>query len=97
MKRSGRGVFILAAGAAIQALTGIPAAWGVFHEPVAAEYGLNEVGAEWVFSLIIGAFGLGCVLGGFLQDRFGPRPAGLAGAQNRVLAWVRLWTQRKMK
>ena len=56
MKRSGRGVFILAAGAAIQALTGIPAAWGVFHEPVAAEYGLNEVGAEWVFSLIIGVW-----------------------------------------
>ncbi len=80
MKRSGRGVFILAAGAAIQALTGIPAAWGVFHEPVAAEYRLNEVGAEWVFSLIVGAFGVGCVLGGFLQDRFGPRPAGLAGA-----------------
>ena len=79
-KKSKRGVLILAAGAAIQALTGIPAAWGVFHEPVAAEYRLNEAGAEWVFSLIIGAFGLGCVLGGFLQDRFGPRPAGLAGA-----------------
>ena len=36
---------ILAAGAAIQILTGLPAAWGVFQQPVMEEYGLSEQGA----------------------------------------------------
>ena len=34
---------ILAAGAAIQVLTGLPAAWGVFQQPVMEEYGLSEL------------------------------------------------------
>ena len=33
---------ILAAGAAIQILTGLPAAWGVFQQPVMEEYGLTQ-------------------------------------------------------
>ena len=70
---------ILAAGAAVQILTGIPAAWGVFQQPVMEEYGMSEQGAEYAFALLIAAFGVGCVLGGFLQDRRGPRCAGLWG------------------
>lgn len=70
---------ILAAGAAIQILTGIPSAWGVFQGPVRQEYGLDENAASFIFSCIIGAFGLGCVIGGFLQDKFGPRLAGALG------------------
>ena len=70
---------ILAAGAAIQVLTGLPAAWGVFQHPVMEEYGLSEQGAGYAFGILIAAFGVGCVLGGFLQDRHGPRCAGLWG------------------
>ena len=70
---------ILAAGAAIQVLTGLPAAWGVFQQPVMEEYGLSEQGAGYAFGILIAAFGVGCVLGGFLQDRNGPRCAGLWG------------------
>ncbi len=70
---------ILAAGAAIQVLTGLPAAWGVFQQPVMEEYGLSEQGAGYAFGILIAAFGVGCVLGGFLQDRHGPRRAGLWG------------------
>ena len=70
---------ILAAGAAIQVLTGLPAAWGVFQQPVMEEYGLSEQGAGYAFGILIPAFGVGCVLGGFLQDRHGPRCAGLWG------------------
>ena len=33
---------ILAAGAAVQLLTGIPAAWGVFQKPVMAQYGFSR-------------------------------------------------------
>ena len=70
---------ILAAGAAIQVLTGLPAAWGVFQQPVMDEYGLSEQGAGYAFGLLIAAFGVGCVIGGFLQDRKGPRYAALWG------------------
>ena len=70
---------ILAAGAAIQVLTGLPAAWGVFQQPVMEEYGLSEQGAGYAFGILTAAFGVGCVLGGFLQDRHGPRCAGLWG------------------
>ena len=70
---------ILAAGAAIQVLTGLPAAWGVFQQPVMEEYALSEQGAGYAFGILIAAFGVGCVLGGFLQDRHGPRCAGLWG------------------
>ena len=70
---------ILAAGAAIQVLTGLPAAWGVFQQPVMDEYGLSEQGAGYAFGLLIAAFGVGCVIGGFLQDQKGPRCAALWG------------------
>ena len=70
---------ILSAGAAIQVLTGLPAAWGVFQQPVMEEYGLSEQGAGYAFGILIAAFGVGCVLGGFLQDGHGPRCAGLWG------------------
>ena len=70
---------ILAAGAAIQVLTGSPAAWGVFQQPVMEEYGLSEQGAVYAFGILIAAFGVGCVLGGFLQDSRGPRCAALWG------------------
>ena len=70
---------ILAAGAAIQVLTGIPAAWGVFQQPVMEEYGLSEQGAGYTFGILIAAFGVGCVIGGFLQDSRGPRCAALWG------------------
>ena len=70
---------ILAAGAMIQILTGLPAAWGVFQQPVMEEYGLSEAGAGYAFGILIAAFGVGCVLGGFLQDKKGPRCAALWG------------------
>ena len=70
---------ILAAGAAIQVLTGIPAAWGVFQQPVMDEYGLSEQGAGYAFGVLIAFFGIGCVIGGFLQDKHGPRFAALWG------------------
>lgn len=70
---------ILAAGALIQILTGIPASWGVFQKPVMEEYGFSQQAASFVLSFTVGAFGLGCVLGGYLQDRRGPRITGFCG------------------
>ena len=76
---------ILAAGAAIQVLTGLPAAWGVFQGPVMEEYGLSEQGAGYAFGVLIAFFGIGCVIGGFLQDKQGPRFAALWGTG--LLCW----------
>lgn len=70
---------ILAAGALIQILTGVPAAWGVFQRSVCEEYGFAQETASMIFSLTICFFGIGCVVGGFLQDKKGPRTAGIAG------------------
>ena len=53
--------------------------WGVFQQPVMDEYGLSEQGAGYAFGILIAAFGVGCVLGGFLQDSRGPRCAALWG------------------
>ena len=71
---------ILAAGAAIQLLTGLPAAWGVLQQPVREGYQVGEMGATAAFSVLIAAYGVGCVAGGFLQDKRGPRCAALWGA-----------------
>ena len=43
------------------------------------EYGLSEQGAGLAFGILIAAFGVGCVIGGFLQDRNGPRHAAFWG------------------
>ena len=59
---------ILAAGAAIQILTGVPSAWGVFQKAVCETYELAEADAAMIFSFVICFFGIGCVLGGLLQD-----------------------------
>ena len=42
MHNQPRAKLILAAGAAVQLLTGIPAAWGVFQKPVMEEYGFSR-------------------------------------------------------
>lgn len=70
---------ILAAGAAIQILTGIPASWGVFQRSVCEEYAFSQDEASMIFSLTICFFGIGCILGGYLQDKAGPRIAGFSG------------------
>ncbi|WP_337575742.1 MFS transporter [Fournierella sp.] len=79
---------ILAAGAVIQLLAGIPTAWGVFQEPVRAEYGFEEETASFVLSWLVAAFGAGGVAGGFLQDRLGPRFAALLGSAGLCAGFV---------
>ena len=71
-KKTVRPAAILAAGACIQLLTGLPAAWGVFQQPVMEEYALEEGTAALAFSVLIAAYGVGCVIGGFLQDNTAP-------------------------
>ena len=66
-------------GAAAQLLTGIPAAWGVFQQPVMQGYGFSRGQAMLGFAVLVAAYGVGCAVGGLLQDAHGPRFAGLWG------------------
>ena len=79
MAKANRGPYILAAGAAAQLLTGIPAAWGVFQQPVMQGYGFSRGRAMLAFAVLVAAYGAGCAVGGLLQDAHGPRFAGLWG------------------
>ena len=79
MPKQNRGRYILAAGAAAQLLTGIPAAWGVFQKPVMQGYGFSRGQAMLGFAVLVAAYGVGCAVGGLLQDARGPRFAGLWG------------------
>ncbi len=94
---------VLLAGALIQIFTGVPAAWGVFQKAVSSGYNLSQGDTAMIFSFVICTFGLGCVLGGCLQDRAGPRIAAIIGAvllgggfiscaflpaQNAAVIWV---------
>ena len=79
MDKANRGAYILAAGAAVQLLTGIPAAWGVFQEPLMQGYALSRGQVMLGFAVLVAAYGAGCAAGGLLQDKHGPKFAGLWG------------------
>ncbi|MFR1808351.1 MAG: MFS transporter [Pygmaiobacter massiliensis] len=71
---------LLLAGAVVQIFTGVPAAWGVFQKPVKQAFGVEDWFASMIFAFTVGSFGVGCILGGLLQDKKGPRVAGIVGA-----------------
>ena len=79
MPKTNRGPWVLAAGAAVQLLAGVPAAWGVFQQPVMRGYGFPRGQATLCFAVLVAGYGVGCTLGGLLQDARGPRAAALAG------------------
>lgn len=70
---------VLVAGAVIQLFAGIPAAWGVFQQSVEKEYRLSSGDTSLIFAFTITAFGIGCILGGLLQDKSTPRIACMLG------------------
>ena len=80
MAKKKKGWPVLAAGAAMLLFSGVPSAWGVFRKPAAEEYGFGVNQSAFVLNLTVAAFGVGCVLGGLLQDKKGPRAACLIGS-----------------
>lgn len=70
---------ILAAGAAVQLLTGIPAAWGVFQKPVMAQYGFSRGQAMLSFAILVAGYGIGCAIGGFVPGSARPALCGPVG------------------
>ncbi|HHT16965.1 MAG TPA: OFA family MFS transporter [Papillibacter sp.] len=68
----GRGRAVLA-GLVIQLCVGIIYLWSVFKVPIMNTFGWNLASANMVSSIMMFAFVLGNLLGGYLQDRTNPR------------------------
>lgn len=73
-------VIILITGASIQLIIGIPAAWGAFQKGIEEGFCLKTENVLWLFSTVIFSYGVGCVVGGALQDKIGAGAACLIGA-----------------
>ncbi len=63
----------------IQLCLGAIYAWSVFRKPLEEQFGISETEASLPFSIVLIFFALAVVLGGKLQDRFGPRIIAVSG------------------
>jgi MFS family permease len=71
---------VAAAGTGLMAVLGTVYSWSLYAQPLAAAFGWSASTTTWAFAAAIFFLGVGAILGGRLQDRFGPRPVALAGA-----------------
>lgn len=63
----------------VQLCLGAIYAWSVFRRPLEAELGITSTQASLPFSVVLFFFAISTVLGGRLQDRFGPRTIAISG------------------
>ncbi|MFT3787061.1 MAG: OFA family MFS transporter [Tepidisphaeraceae bacterium] len=63
----------------VQLALGSVYAWSVFNKPLQAQFGWDKAHAVLPFEVAIGSIFVGSMIGGRIQDRFGPRPVALAG------------------
>lgn len=63
----------------VQLCLGAVYAWSVFRKPLEAELGITPTQATLPFSFVLIFFALATVLGGRIQDRFGPRAGAIMG------------------
>ena len=71
---------VLAAGMTIQFCAGIIYMWSVFRGPVAAHLDWDVGSAALTSSVMLAMFVLGIIVGGYAQDRLGPRNVTLTGS-----------------
>ncbi len=70
---------LLPAAILLQLGLGAVYAWSVFSAPLQRQFGWSSTEAVLPFQVAIGTIFIGAMVGGRLQDRFGPRPVALAG------------------
>lgn len=71
MEKKKDGLLIAIIGAIMLLFSGVPSAWGIFRKEVCQEYGFGQEESAFVLNVTVAAFGLGCVIGGYLQDKKG--------------------------
>ncbi len=67
------------AGMIIMLCSGAVYIWGVFQGPLVKMFGWTQATAALTFSFTLGIFALGTVVGGRIQDKFGPRQVASVG------------------
>ena len=72
--------YILAAGMVIQFCAGIIYLWSVFRKPVAIYLDWDAGSASLTSSVMLAMFVLGIILGGYAQDKLGPKKVTLTGS-----------------
>ena len=72
--------YILGAGMIIQFCAGIIYMWSVFRTPVAAHLSWDAGSASLTASIMLSMFVLGIILGGYAQDKLGPKRVTLVGS-----------------
>src|SRR4051794_41925317 len=63
----------------VQLALGAVYAWSVFNKPLQAEFGWSKTQAVLPFEVAIGTIFIGSLIGGRIQDRYGPPPGAFGG------------------
>ncbi|MCU7727048.1 OFA family MFS transporter [Actinoplanes sp. KI2] len=71
--------WIVVAAVLVQLALGAVYAWSVFNKPLQAEFGWSKTQAVLPFEVAIGTIFIGSLVGGRIQDRYGPRPVAFGG------------------
>lgn len=80
MKKGTNRYLILAVAAVVNFVHGNPYIWTVFQPHVRSEYDLSLAASSQPFTLIIGIFAVGNMIGGYLQHKIGARATILGGS-----------------
>ena len=80
MKKGKNRHAVLAIASIVNFVHGNPYIWTVFQPYVRKEYGLSLAASSQPFTIIIGIFALGNMLGGYLQHKIGGKKTILAGS-----------------
>lgn len=99
MEKAGNRALVLAAGMLVMLCSGAVYIWGVFQGPLVSMFAWTQTATAFTFSLTLGIFGLGTVVGGRIVDKFGPREVTavgglLIGGGVYLASWVtadRIW------
>lgn len=67
------------AGMIIMLCSGAVYIWGVFQGPLVEMFGWSQAVAALTFSVTLGIFAMGTIVGGRIQDKFGPREVASVG------------------
>jgi len=71
--------WIVVAAVLVQLALGAVYAWSVFNKPLQDQFGWSKSEAVLPFEFVIGTIFIGSLVGGRIQDRYGPRPVAFGG------------------
>jgi len=71
--------WIVVAAVLVQLALGAVYAWSVFNKPLQDQFGWSKSEAVLPFEFVIGTIFIGSLIGGRIQDRYGPRPVAFGG------------------